>query len=37
MNNQHYAITVVGEIPVLTAQQIVADIRPRITATPVSE
>ena len=37
MNNQHYAITVVGEIPALTAQQIVADIRPRLTATPVSE
>ena len=37
MNDQHYAITVVGEIPTLTAQQIVADIRPRITATPVSE
>lgn len=37
MNNQHYAITVVGEIPTLTAQQVVADIRPKIIATPVSE
>ena len=37
VDNQHYAITVVGEIPTLTAQQIVADISPRITATPVSK
>ncbi len=34
LNNTHYAITVVGEIPTLTAQQIVADISPRITAMP---
>jgi sigma-E factor negative regulatory protein RseB len=37
LNNTQYAITVVGEIPTLTAQQIVADISPRIRALPDSQ
>lgn len=37
LNNKHHAITVVGEIPTLTAQQIVADISSRITAMPDSQ